>query len=133
MFLSTWVISCFLLRYRLVLENQHRMSLRTDIDVQQLQLFPRLEEENTGRDEHAAEDDPLEKENTLNKIHQHMISMNLLTKTKQWLNRSPFLLHPESLHDSNIPCIHNVDPHPVEPGSGALWEKYMKDGDWTVL
>ena len=87
-------------------------------------------EENTGRDEHAAEDDPLEKENTLNKIHQHMISMDLLTKTKQWLNRHPLLLHPESLppFPINTPSIQSVNP-----GSGALWEKYMKDGDWTVL
>ena len=130
MFLFTWMISCFLLRYRLVLKTQQILALKTDLDVRQQPHPILMLEENTGRDEHAAEDDPLEKENTLNKIHQHMISMDLLTRTKQWLNRHPLLLHPESLppFPINTPSIQSVDP-----GSGALWEKYMKDGDWTVI
>lgn len=127
MFLFTWMISCFLLRYHLVLKTQQILSLRTDLDIRQQPQPILMLEENTGRDEHAAEDDPLEKENTLNKIHQHMISMDLLTRTKQWLNRYPLLLHPESLPPFPI------NTQPVDPGSGALWEKYMKDGDWTVL
>lgn len=155
MFLYTWILSCFIIRntdlqihaipatytafkYRPFLG----LSLRTSRFIKQfrLQLHYLYEldiiepyrihllEENTGRDEHAAEEDPLEKENTLNKIHQHLISKNLLTKYKKWLNRNPLLLQPESLPEYNIPHIQSVDP-----GSGALWEKYQRDGDWTVL
>ena len=133
MMLSTWIVSCFLIHHRLEPKTQHILALENDLDVRQQPHPILMLEENTGRDQHAAEDDPMEKGNTLNKIHQHMISMNLLTKTKQWLKRHPLLLHPESLLEPNPLRIHAVNPHLINPGSGDLWEKYQQDGDWYII